>query len=146
MRGVLINYFQNHAPIIKKRVKGSFCPWLTEEIKLNMNNRDKLLRKARKSKNDHDWKSYKRLKNTCTNSIRKARNDYHKDLLLEHSQDPKRFWSQIKQIFPCKSNKNRGNTPPFIDNSNTTHSSKANAFCRYFSTIHPFAYSDFADQ
>ena len=40
--------FDKHAPIIRKKVKGKPCKWLTRELKGVMNNRDKQLRKARK--------------------------------------------------------------------------------------------------
>ena len=59
--------FDIHAPIIQKRVKGKGCPWMTTELKSLMNDRDKLLRKARKSKHDVDWNQYKRLRNLCKN-------------------------------------------------------------------------------
>ena len=41
--------FNKHAPLINKRVKGRSCPWLNHEIKTKMNERDKVLRKYRKS-------------------------------------------------------------------------------------------------
>ena len=51
-----------HAPIIHKRIKGKACQWLSTEIKELMNNRDKALRKARKSKFEADFAEYKSSK------------------------------------------------------------------------------------
>ena len=62
--------FDRHAPIIKKRVKGRKCNWLNRDIKSQMNRRDQLLRKARRSKSDYDWNEYKRLRNRCNNDIK----------------------------------------------------------------------------
>ena len=50
------NAFDNHAPLILKTVKGK---WLTPTIKKNLNLRDRLLRKARKTGNENDWSTYK---------------------------------------------------------------------------------------
>ena len=44
-----------HAPIIKKPIKGRQCPWLSADIKLAINDRDKMLRKARKTNKECDW-------------------------------------------------------------------------------------------
>ena len=70
--------FNRHAPVIVKKVKGRPCPWLNPDLKRCMNNRDKILRKARKSKNRNDWKSYKKLRNKCNNTLKAAKIKYHK--------------------------------------------------------------------
>ena len=41
-----------HAPSIQKKVKGRPCKWLTRELKKEMNNRVRQLRKAKKSNSD----------------------------------------------------------------------------------------------
>eukprot|EP00112_Aurelia_sp_Birch-Aquarium-sp1_P026369 Seg932.4 transcript_id=Seg932.4/GoldUCD/mRNA.D3Y31 product="hypothetical protein" protein_id=Seg932.4/GoldUCD/D3Y31 len=46
----ILNYSINkHAPMITKKVKGRLCPWMTTKVKQEMNIRDKLLRKARRT-------------------------------------------------------------------------------------------------
>ena len=54
---------------IEKRVKRRPCPWLDIDIKKLMNRHDQTLRKARKSKSNDDWKSYKTLRNKCNKKI-----------------------------------------------------------------------------
>ena len=133
-KSVLTTSFQKHAPITLKRVKGNYCPWLSPEIKKQMNSRDSLLRKARKSKNEDDWAIYRRFKNTCNNMIRRARNNYHQNKLIEHKNNPKMFWQHIKNIFPCKSNKSNDNVP-FLEESETPQTSQANTFCSFFASV-----------
>lgn len=99
LQNILVTNFNKHAPIITKRVKGSLCPWLVPEIKRVMNNRDQMLRKFRKSKSGSDWDTYKRLRNSCTNLIRKARSEYHQNLLAESRNNPQSFWKNIKRFF-----------------------------------------------
>ena len=127
LRNILTMLFNKHAPMITKRVKGSFCPWLTTEIKKLMNRRDKLLRKCRKSKREEDWNAYKIWRNSCTSEIRKARSTYHQTLLTENEKNPKKFWQIIKSIFPGKKSR------PCVPSESSK--SKANTFCNFFSSV-----------
>ena len=102
MKGIVTSIFNKHAPFITKRVKGRMCPWLTADLKSHMNERDKLLRKARKSHKTHDWNEYKRKKNYCTRIVRQAKNKYQKTLIEEHQSQPAKFWDLIKHVFPKK--------------------------------------------
>jgi hypothetical protein len=120
LRNTLTNCFDKHAPTITKRVKGSFAPWLNNGIKELLNHRDKILRKFRKTKSEIHWDEYKRLRNSCTTKIRKARNQYHQTLLTENRHNPRKFWQTIKSIFPSK--KNTVGVPAVSD------SDKANIF------------------
>ena len=135
MKCFLEECFNKNAPWISKRVKGRYCPWLSEDVKRHMNERDQLLRKARKSNKTSDWKTYKQKKNACTKFIRKARNTYQRDMLEQNRGDAGKFWDIIKRVFPCKPLKSGGNKAPFIDDSDDTAKSKANAFCNFFTNV-----------
>lgn len=60
LRDTLQRCLDKHAPLISKKVKGRLCPWLTPDVKKEMNLRDGLLRKARRTNQEFDWSSYKR--------------------------------------------------------------------------------------
>ena len=49
IKDILLKCADTHTPLTKKTIKGKPCPWLTEEIKKQMNDCDGLLRKARRS-------------------------------------------------------------------------------------------------
>ena len=53
--------FDRHAPTIRKKVKERLCKWLIRELKKEVNNQNRQLRKAIKSNLENDWSSYKRL-------------------------------------------------------------------------------------
>ena len=55
-----------------------------------MNDRDKLLRKARKTKSQADWNSYKQIRNFCTNQVKRANANYHHELLNENWDNPRK--------------------------------------------------------
>ena len=138
----LLNAFDKHAPIIRKRVKGRFCPWLTAEIRQKMNNRDKLLRKARKTQNETDWNNYRKLRNNCTNDIRLAKSNFNQNLLAENSKHPRKFWQTIKQIFPVKSKSNAAPSRYLENETTNTRSTdpkeKVNMFCNFFTNVASF--------
>ena len=95
--------FETNVPHIEKRVKGRPCPWLDIDTKKLMNRSNQTLRKARKSKSNDDWKSYKTLRNKCNKKIKKAKSNHHKKALNDNINKPKKFWTQIKEVFPGKS-------------------------------------------
>ena len=76
--------------------------WLNEHLKSEMRQRDKLLRKARKTQNEIDWSNYKRKRNSVNNQLKSAKNNYYMDLLEENASSPEKFWKSIKQLFPVQ--------------------------------------------
>ena len=122
-----------HAPFTTKAVKGKPYPWLTQPIKNEMNFRDNLLRKARKSKKESDWLTYKKKKNHVNNLIKVAKAEHNKLLLEENISKPDKFWKFIKNLFPMKPKKEISSTK-FIINEKTTSNEYdiANGFCSFF--------------
>ena len=124
---IMRDIFDNHAPFITKRIKGRPCPWIDDELKRTMNQRDQFLRKARRSNNEEDWKSYKTLRNLCNNMRKKAKATYHKNLINENSRNPKSFWRAVKSIFPTKASSNRNTS-----NNDQNNKTLAENFKQYF--------------
>ena len=85
-----------------KNMKGRNCSWLEQDIKKLMDSRDQALRRHRRSKSLHDWTCYKKLRNSCNNKLKQAKQMFHKNNLSENLKDPKKFWGIIKYIFPTK--------------------------------------------
>ena len=48
--------------------------------------------------------SVRKVRNETTKLIRKARQDYIMDLIEENKKDQKRFWKEISNILPSKTN------------------------------------------
>ena len=73
LKNILQQCIDKHAPLLEKKVKGRLCPWLTQELKREMNLRDGLLRKARGTNCEHDWSTYKRQRNGVTGIIKRCK-------------------------------------------------------------------------
>lgn len=63
MKQILTKAIDSLALVQSKRIRGKPSPWLSGEIKMVMNSRDKLLRKYRKTKLSTDFQAYKFLRN-----------------------------------------------------------------------------------
>ena len=63
MNNILSKTIDHHAPFISKRVKNKPSPWLSNDIKHQMNLRDQLMRKARKTGCEIDRRKYKQKRN-----------------------------------------------------------------------------------
>ena len=120
-------------PIKQKTVRGKDCQWMNNEIRHKMRERDYYLKRARKSNEENDWSTYKRLRNTVTNMIRNSKSRYNKNILYEQVNDPKQFWRHIKACFPTKW-KYENNVKVFqIDGISVSDKSKiSNGFCSHF--------------
>ncbi|XP_057299201.1 uncharacterized protein LOC130629851 [Hydractinia symbiolongicarpus] len=114
MKEILISAFNCLASKITKQVRGKSSPWLSFNIKAEMNKRDKLMRKACKSKNKNIHEEYKRKRNKVSSMIR--------------------FWTAIKRVFSTKSKTNRVERLVDIGGLQLDDPTEiSNGFCNYFS-------------
>ena len=120
---LLLEKIDKHAPIISKKVQGRNCPWLSSELKSELNKKDQLLRKARRTGNEYDWSLYRLQRNKANRLLRLTKNRYHQSVLNENSNNPEQFWKIIEDLYPTKST--NANSRSFkIDNEITTNKTK----------------------
>ena len=128
--------YKQTCPFDKKKVKGRPCPWITAKIRHEMNTRDRLLRKARRTNTEIDWSNYKRQRNDVTSLVKKVKNSYFRDLLRENARKPQKFWSILKAAFPTKEVSKHPSSTFNIEGTHTTDNSTiASKFCEYFSFV-----------
>ena len=128
--------FNKHAPIITKKVKGRHCPWLTTDVKKQMNKKDYLLRKARFTKSERDFTMYKTAKNLCNNMVKIAKRNFHHALINENKHNPRKFWKSIKAVF--SGDKISKLSIPYLEDnefSPKNNESIANSFCSFFTNV-----------
>lgn len=81
----ILTLFDIHAPIVQARVSKVKAPWLTSDIKMFMDLRDRSLQKYKQSGLNDDWVQYKRLRNFTLNSVRKAKKNYMNSVCSENN-------------------------------------------------------------
>ena len=132
LKNILQQCIDKHAPLIEKKVKGRLCPWLTQEVKREMNLRDGLLRKARRTNCELDWSSYKRQRNRVTGLIKKCKSKYHQDILRDSADSPDKFWCAIKKLYPTKLPSEQGSAFQINGTKSTDKKFISNGFCDFF--------------
>ena len=133
---VLKETLDEYAPFIVKQIKGKPSPWITKNLSKEMNNRDQLLRKARRTNKAVDWDTFKRKRNFVKNEVQRLKRNYYKSKLKENATKPEKFWKVINEIYSTKSN--REDVPKsFNVDGKLIYESEgiANGFCKFFSTI-----------
>ena len=62
-----------------------------------MRKKDRLHRRAVRTKDQHHWKAFKRQRNSVSNLIKDSHNSYLNDVIGDSlTENPKKFWSYVK--------------------------------------------------
>lgn len=69
-------------------------PWMTDEIRNEIQRKNKLYAKAKKNKDAVEWEEFKDLRNKVTRMIRDAKNEY----LAKHPEQVSFFVSVMSKI------------------------------------------------
>ena len=93
-------FFDRHGPFATKRTKTNIFSWLTVDLKNEMDYRDVLQQKF------PSWKQAKTTRKTnrnkVNNLIKRATQNYNKNLLDQNTKNATSFWRTLKSIFPTK--------------------------------------------
>ena len=96
-----------HAPWKEVKIRSKSLPWMNNTIRLKINRRFKLFKKAIKTKCTEDWNNYKNSRNQITSELRKAKADYFSNMFGEVTTS-KAYWDLIKKSVPPKVRQNIG--------------------------------------
>ena len=103
----VINILENMCPEKTFKVNCYREEWMNKDIMEKIINKDKALKKAKKSNNQEDWDLAKRLRNETGKLVKNARKQHFQDEYENSKGDPKRFWRNIYDIIP-KNKTNKG--------------------------------------
>ena len=133
------NYFKDifmivadkHVPIVQRRVRGRSLPWITPHIKDLMKDRDYHKKMAIKTNKVEHWSSYRKLRNSISMKLRKAKGSYYVTE-LSGKQNSKEMWKTINKITNPHGHGNKPNAETGSTNSSGLTSTQFN---QYFSSI-----------
>ena len=114
---LILDLYNKHAPLKKKKVSRPPAPWLNNEILGIMKQRDTIHRNYRKElkKNPLNaqsiWEEYRFLRNKCTQMVRKAKINYARDI-LNMTNNPRQLWRKLEVLGVGK---NKHDLPPTFD-------------------------------
>ena len=96
-----------HAPHKDVKVRSLAAPWISNSIRLKMNRRYKLFKRAVDTKDNGIWNDYKRLRNEITSEIRRAKASYFHEKLAEFKTSAA-YWNLIRKATNPKVEKSIG--------------------------------------
>ena len=86
------------APMKTFQIRNNYCPWLSQLTKDIMLERDRLQKVAAESRNQEDWKNYKKLRNQVNNRLKSEEKTWQRLKLIECGQDSSKLWKTVKGI------------------------------------------------
>ena len=125
-------------PMKKLRVNAQREAWITNEAIEAIRDKDRVLRKAKKTGKAEDWEAARRTRNRVGRDLENLRADFLKRQQENNVNDPKKIWKNILSIFPSKAGKSGTiwlkdkNSKRDIESENT-----ANYINTFFTNIGP---------
>ena len=92
---IIMKLHESFVPIRSRSLRHNVNPWFNNGIARAMVDRDLAFKRFKQSKTADDHDSYKRLRNTVTQLIRRAKEDYF-EANLDPRLTPKELWKKIK--------------------------------------------------
>ena len=124
-------------PLKQYKVAKAKEPWVTNEILELIKDKDRMLRRAKKSNDENDWNLARQARNNTNFQIRQTKANFVKDNLEQNQNNSKKFWQNIKEVLPSNKN-NQSSKISLKDNDNnfiTDDKDMANLRNEYFTTI-----------
>ena len=105
---IIRNVIDVSCPLKSFNIKQVKEPWITPPLIELIKDKDIAIKQAKKGNDPVLWGNAKRLRNTCTNRLRKARADFIKENLENNMGNSKKFWKNIQDVLPNKKGKSKG--------------------------------------
>ena len=133
---ILITKCDQYIPHKSVRFSSKDKAWITGEIKIEMDVRDKLFKNAKRSGLFHDFEIFKQQRNLVNDLIRMAKRNHLTNLAnkLTETRSEKDWWKLVKSV--CGQSKSE--SIPTINHNNESIQCpklKANIFNEYFANI-----------
>ena len=86
------------APMKTIQIRSNYNPWLSQQTKDMMEERDRMQKLAVETKDQEDWKKYKMLRNKINNRLKSEEKDWQRKKIAECGQDSSKIWKNMKNI------------------------------------------------
>ena len=131
---LFLDICDKHCPVVTKRVRKTFMPWIDQDIKNEIRLKHHYYDKAKETNLSVHWIMYKTLRNRVSNMMKRAKRIYYTNMILENKYKPQTMWKYLKELLPGKSKA----TPKglIVDGELITDKmDMANIFNRYFTSV-----------
>ena len=95
-KDIFVTIADRHAPTHTRRVRSNTLPWMTDQIRALITQRNFHHKKAQKTGSSYDWQEYRSLRNRLTVTIKETKRAYYSNLFQENKNHSSKLWSAIK--------------------------------------------------
>ena len=129
----------NQCPFKNMNFREDTPEWITREILSEINLKDYLYKKAKKTNSAADWDLFKVKKNEVKRLLASAKENYVKNKINELEGNPRKFWREINKISGLGKNKSKRKCTKITDEDGQTHekSDAANFLNNYYVNVGP---------
>ena len=96
LKDIFVTIADRHAPTRTRRVRSSTLPWMTDQIRALITQRNFHHKKAQKTGSSYEWQEYRSLRNKITVTIKEAKRAYYSTLIQQNKNHSSKLWSAIK--------------------------------------------------
>ena len=112
-KNIFVEVLDKHAPLKVIQVRKNYVPYLSEETKILMKERDTLKIDATKYNDEVLFKEYKKKRKEVKEKLKKDKEEYSNRILDKKGVSSKEMWKSVKDVL--KLNKNLAPTKLKID-------------------------------
>ena len=120
-RTIIEEVADEQCPLKEIKINENTPNWLNKELLSEINHKDYLYRKAKKTGNVDDWNLFKGKKNEVKILLSTAKDNFVKAKLDELEGNPRKFWRTINNISGLGKNKKGQKCTKIIDETGKTH-------------------------
>lgn len=125
-----MNIVKQCVPTKNVTIRPNDAPWFTHDLKTIMNRRNKMYKKAKRTKRNEDWLSFHRIRNEVINLIRNRKAEYYNklnDQVNDTANFGQKSWWKIVRQFMNKQGIDSNEIPPLTRNGRTYYSNSEKA-------------------
>ena len=110
------------APVRSFQVRKKYAPWLSPNLKSEIENRDRAQQRAHETNSREDWLRFKKLRNSVSNKLRGGKRNWQKNKIKEYSSDSRSTWNHIRSCLGWTS----GGPPTRLHQDGVLHTKPSN--------------------
>ena len=111
--------------------------WLSNALLLQMRNRDRAYKRARRTRLQADWETAKQIRNTLSTNIKIAKSNFIKSELENNKNNPRKLWEKINELLPNTKNEDVHELKDELTNETFSREQLNDHINEYFANIGP---------
>ena len=116
-----------HCPIRKMKISNENPHWMSKEIIEIIHHKDNMYKRAKATEAEVDWLAYKVIKKDVKILILNAKEEYIKEQLEQHKNNPRKFWQNVNEISGLGKSKSKSKIGKIIDDNGVEYEDQSAA-------------------